>query len=123
MFFFFQAEDGIRDGHVTGVQTCALPILPAVIEALARAVDDIRADPTVAVEAAAVHIPGTMSPEDEAAALLTAEAMVELYGTGDFGQQDPAAWDEMALFMDQMGLLDRSVAADEAYTDEFTPAQ
>src|SRR6266487_6527933 len=27
-FFFFQAEDGIRDGRVTGVQTCALPILP-----------------------------------------------------------------------------------------------
>src|SRR5689334_16533498 len=26
--FFFQAEDGIRDGTVTGVQTCALPILP-----------------------------------------------------------------------------------------------
>src|SRR5215510_4488037 len=25
--FFFQAADGIRDGHVTGVQTCALPIL------------------------------------------------------------------------------------------------
>src|SRR5439155_10763848 len=24
--FFFQAEAGIRDGHVTGVQTCALPI-------------------------------------------------------------------------------------------------
>src|SRR5207253_6538189 len=24
--FFIQAEDGIRDGHVTGVQTCALPI-------------------------------------------------------------------------------------------------
>src|SRR5438309_321603 len=32
-FFFFQAEDGIRDGTVTGVQTCALPIshLPPVI--------------------------------------------------------------------------------------------
>src|SRR5260370_20096559 len=26
-FFFFQAEDGIRDSSVTGVQTCALPIL------------------------------------------------------------------------------------------------
>src|SRR2546429_2649705 len=26
-FFFFQAEDGIRDVAVTGVQTCALPIL------------------------------------------------------------------------------------------------
>src|SRR5687768_18123440 len=27
LFFFFQAEDGIRDVAVTGVQTCALPIL------------------------------------------------------------------------------------------------
>src|SRR5436305_11349657 len=26
VFFFFQAEDGIRDADVTGVQTCALPI-------------------------------------------------------------------------------------------------
>src|SRR5690606_39952914 len=26
LFFFFQAEDGIRVFHVTGVQTCALPI-------------------------------------------------------------------------------------------------
>src|SRR5690625_6899123 len=30
-FFFFQAEDGIRDGHVTGVQTCALPICDVAI--------------------------------------------------------------------------------------------
>src|SRR5258708_29924208 len=29
VFFFFQAEDGIRDDLVTGVQTCALPILAA----------------------------------------------------------------------------------------------
>src|SRR5690606_40820983 len=28
--FFFQAEDGIRDFHVTGVQTCALPISGSV---------------------------------------------------------------------------------------------
>src|SRR3989449_6740233 len=28
LFFFFQAEDGIRDVAVTGVQTCALPISP-----------------------------------------------------------------------------------------------
>src|SRR5205807_6085750 len=30
-FFFFQAEDGIRDYKVTGVQTCALPILRAIV--------------------------------------------------------------------------------------------
>src|SRR5690625_3613037 len=34
LLFFFQAEDGIRDGHVTGVQTCALPISPDDIERL-----------------------------------------------------------------------------------------
>src|SRR5437879_11567283 len=28
VFFLFQAEDGIRDTSVTGVQTCALPICP-----------------------------------------------------------------------------------------------
>src|SRR6516164_10285877 len=30
LFFFFQAEDGIRDGTMTGVQTCALPISAAL---------------------------------------------------------------------------------------------
>src|SRR5690625_6807663 len=34
--FFFQAEDGIRVGHVTGVQTCALPILGSFREPLRR---------------------------------------------------------------------------------------
>src|SRR5207245_3241610 len=31
-FFFFQAEDGIRDATVTGVQTCALPISSALLK-------------------------------------------------------------------------------------------
>src|SRR5690348_17514034 len=34
--FFFQAEDGIRDGRVTGVQTCALPILVRPLLDIAR---------------------------------------------------------------------------------------
>src|SRR5690606_40492388 len=34
--FFFQAEDGIRDFHVTGVQTCALPIWFSISAALPR---------------------------------------------------------------------------------------
>src|SRR2546430_8836424 len=33
LFFFFQAEDGIRDLTVTGVQTCALPIFDRVSSA------------------------------------------------------------------------------------------
>src|SRR5438067_7312251 len=40
VFFFFQAEDGIRDRNVTGVQTCALPIYRVgVMSAVAPAPD------------------------------------------------------------------------------------
>src|SRR5699024_3107419 len=36
--FFFQAEDGIRDRNVTGVQTCALPIFSSATKAAATAI-------------------------------------------------------------------------------------
>src|SRR5207249_8169378 len=39
-FFFFQAEDGIRDRNVTGVQTCALPIL--AVEGVRRVQDPLH---------------------------------------------------------------------------------
>src|SRR2546422_6568927 len=42
--FFFQAEDGIRDVAVTGVQTCALPILHALLAA-ARAHPHLQHEP------------------------------------------------------------------------------
>src|SRR5207237_3140445 len=38
VFFFFQAEDGIRDSSVTGVQTCALPISTVVMPAASASV-------------------------------------------------------------------------------------
>src|SRR2546428_14157040 len=50
-FFFFQAEDGIRDLIVTGVQTCALPILATLVkEALYVAFPFAFTKPTVDVE-------------------------------------------------------------------------
>src|SRR5690606_39434890 len=46
LFFFFQAEDGIRDFHVTGVQTCALPIYPGkLVSALVFWVAGVALDP------------------------------------------------------------------------------
>src|SRR5205807_4080666 len=51
-FFFFQAEDGIRDYKVTGVQTCALPILPALV---CEVVTGVPAE--VILRAAATHRP------------------------------------------------------------------
>src|SRR5690606_16335165 len=41
--FFFQAEDGIRDFHVTGVQTCALPILGLVLSVIASLINGLVA--------------------------------------------------------------------------------
>src|SRR2546430_4489281 len=43
-FFFFQAEDGIRDLTVTGVQTCALPILKWIASSSAYVDSDETAD-------------------------------------------------------------------------------
>src|SRR5256885_4850931 len=48
MFFFFQAEDGIRDYKVTGVQTCALPILWIELQRKPHAVS-LQFDPPLPV--------------------------------------------------------------------------
>src|SRR3712207_7495912 len=45
IFFFFQAEDGIRDIGVTGVQTCALPIWAVFSDGTEADVDVVGADP------------------------------------------------------------------------------
>src|SRR5690554_6098574 len=44
LYFFFQAEDGIRDADVTGVQTCALPISFAVVNAIGAIKSQIYAE-------------------------------------------------------------------------------
>src|SRR6266568_6042107 len=51
LVFFFQAEDGIRDGTVTGVQTCALPISVAAVESLKRRGLALQADVTSRADA------------------------------------------------------------------------
>src|SRR6266496_5585401 len=42
MYFFFQAEDGIRYLYVTGVQTCALPIFKGAFSKSATAADSMH---------------------------------------------------------------------------------
>src|SRR5256885_1860532 len=90
MIFFFQAEDGIRDYKVTGVQTCALPISAASLAALA---------PQVKVLAVAADI----TTEEGRAAVLSAaggpgvdfDIVVTNAGgppPGDFRDWDRAAW-------------------------------
>src|SRR5690606_40004923 len=57
--FFFQAEDGIRDFHVTGVQTCALPISRASSSPWPAAA---RLPPRLPATAAAARPHPTSSP-------------------------------------------------------------
>src|SRR5690606_41041142 len=58
--FFFQAEDGIRDFHVTGVQTCALPIFLEAQRQLVEAgtevhLIDLREHPLPLCDASAAY--------------------------------------------------------------------
>src|SRR6185436_13375150 len=56
LFFFFQAEDGIRDDLVTGVQTCALPIAVGRGEAVVvNEGDAAAADPPNVCRAVSGH--------------------------------------------------------------------
>src|SRR3712207_8446594 len=77
-FFFFQAEDGIRDIGVTGVQTCALPISSALLpedDAGLRAVagralegweeEGLAAPVALAVAAVADALDGVVLSRDE----------------------------------------------------------
>src|SRR5690606_41162449 len=71
--FFFQAEDGIRDFHVTGVQTCALPISSATINgALWTLTFEIR----MYLMCMAVGLVGLLARRD----LLTAVVLLVLLG-------------------------------------------
>src|SRR5256884_8350151 len=66
LFFFFQAEDGIRDVAVTGVQTCALPIYrrAGVVASLGQTVHlDIVLAPASAAEQVTVNAqPSSLDP-------------------------------------------------------------
>lgn len=89
------------------------PAVDAVTEAVLRAVTDIVADPQVAVDAAAEHVPDLTTQEAREAALATISATVDLYGTGDaIGALDPERWQAMSTFMEERGLLARAVEID-----------
>src|SRR5215510_14699054 len=93
-FLFFLAEDGIRDGHVTGVQTCALPISRVVAcldgnasdpAGLARAYDAQGADEIVLLDA------GTAPRREETIGAVRAVASLPLTVGGGIASIEDAA--------------------------------
>src|SRR4051794_41674795 len=68
-FFFFQAEDGIRDGRVTGVQTCALPIWtshPVVEDLLGHAAERLEGGDVAAEHGGEVLLSNEAGPHHSA---------------------------------------------------------
>src|SRR5258708_31880582 len=65
-FFFFQAEDGIRDDLVTGVQTCALPISVHQVNRASDRLDPV--DDPAEILACRVRVAGVQAEADVAVA-------------------------------------------------------
>src|SRR5207245_7175509 len=102
-FFFFQAEDGIRDATVTGVQTCALPISANVASRSAtgrRAGSHICGGCSRAVSTGGLRSDQTMlareimipEPFVAAAGATSAEGIGRASGRGD-GERSGVGWD------------------------------
>src|SRR6266550_5330141 len=84
LFFFFQAEDGIRDVAVTGVQTCALPISDSNYRMVKESLLDRVAPATV------YRMPAELRPDEGADAYAAVVANVApldlvLLGVGEDG--------------------------------------
>src|SRR5216684_7658170 len=99
VLFFFQAEDGIRDVAVTGVQTCALPISAAARGGLARVSLRWTCDrgSLAGHEAAVDPRRGPASPDPEARVLADAAGLADADLEHHAGTQrvlEPAEADE-----------------------------
>src|SRR5699024_5124288 len=99
MYFFFQAEDGIRDRNVTGVQTCALPILMDGIRSLLM--DGIR---SLLTGDEAVLLPGAMNAL--AARIIEDTGFKAIYVTG-------AGVTNASLGMPDLGLITATEIAEQ----------
>src|SRR5256885_8398237 len=75
-FFFFQAEDGIRDYKVTGVQTCALPIYFGI----ARLAEAEGAGQAMTQAGLVLGTPEYISPEQATGQRIDARADVYAFG-------------------------------------------
>src|SRR5690606_21904799 len=82
VFFFFQAEDGIRDFHVTGVQTCALPIFGSYLLYTEHLVREIRAEDAVYTRIYALVQGGLLASEEDGPLGALTAIQVELQRLG-----------------------------------------
>src|SRR5699024_12233979 len=88
IFFFFQAEDGIRDRNVTGVQTCALPISSGAVSVyMSLSNGSMYARPSISWGPVARDRPGRGCPKAVVSGLSESLSVIvsgDAYGSVDF---------------------------------------
>src|SRR5690606_40250786 len=105
--FFFQAEDGIRDFHVTGVQTCALPISVRLLTADGPVVpaDQSPADRTAlittATRTASSRITSRTGPSSSTSTIRTARSEERRVGKEWRSRGEPNQYDKQRATMRQ----------------------
>ncbi len=90
----------------------------AVLEALDRAVQFSLKNPEKVLDITTTYVPDLAEAEKRAIAAVTLDQTLKLYtGAEKFGAQDGDRWDEMVTFMWDNELLEKEVAASDAFVD------
>ena len=97
-------------------------IVRAAVEATLRGVEDVIANPEEAVEIATEYVP-TLTDEQQAEdALAVLQASIPMWeATDGWGTSDPEAWQAMADFLLENGILTDAADVDAAYTNDLVP--
>ncbi|MCF2706428.1 ABC transporter substrate-binding protein [Arcanobacterium haemolyticum] len=89
-----------------------------MIAALNKSVEFARENPDETVEIAAKYVSDLADPERRESAKLVLSSTLDFYqGTEVFGSQDAQTWEKMASFMQDNGLLEAPVKADNSFVD------
>ena len=110
------------NGIITNETTIAEhpKLVQALVSAAMRGLADTLADPNAAFEISLRAVPEAGGAQAEVSRAIFDESL-KLWqaGPAEMGRSDPAAWAKAAAFMQEMGLIQAKVAADDCYTNAF----
>jgi NitT/TauT family transport system substrate-binding protein len=95
-------------------------LVRAFVGALLRGLDDAIRDPDEAYDISLDYVEN-LAEADESVQMEVLAVSIELWRAGRLGESDPAAWENLHALLLEMGLLERSLSLDAAYTNEFLP--